>query len=222
MAIEVLVTCGARRFAWAGWAWLGQRPWTCCGGWPWPWHRTQNPLSQITPRRIRAVGREQLRVCGCPEEGLAEPPHVRGAVFGAELAPFGGRVRERLADSLARWSARPRWSYRVRDRRGYLVLYNTGPPWSLVARLKCALPGWEEAESRRAAGTSAEASYRSHTLVGLVLEASTHTAGVPGTAATRVAPAGTPATRAPGCGGTSCGCFTILKILFYFITPIQN
>jgi hypothetical protein len=26
----------------------------------------EGPLSQIIPRRIRAVGREQLRVCGCP------------------------------------------------------------------------------------------------------------------------------------------------------------
>jgi hypothetical protein len=40
-----------------------------------------------------------------------------------------------------------------------------------------------------------------------VLEASTQTAGVPGTAATWVTPTGTPATRALGCGGrTSCGC----------------
>jgi hypothetical protein len=31
-------------------------------------------LPQIITRRIRAVGRKQLRVCGCPEEGLAEPP----------------------------------------------------------------------------------------------------------------------------------------------------
>jgi hypothetical protein len=46
-----------------------------------------------------------------------------------------------------------------------------------------------------------------HTPVGLVLEASTRTAGVPGTAATWVAPTGAPATRALGCGGrTSCGC----------------
>jgi hypothetical protein len=58
--------------------------------------KLEGPLSQIILRRIRAVGRKQLRVCGCPEEGLAEPPRVRG-VFGAELAPFGGRVRERLA-----------------------------------------------------------------------------------------------------------------------------
>jgi hypothetical protein len=43
--------------------------------------------------------------------------------------------------------------------------------------------------------------------VGLVLEASTQTAGVPGTAATWVAPIGMPAARALGCGGcTSCGC----------------
>jgi hypothetical protein len=46
--------------------------------------------------------------------------------------------------------------------------------------------------------------------VGLVLEASTQAAGVTGTAATWVAPTGTPATRharALGCGGrTSCGC----------------
>jgi hypothetical protein len=46
-----------------------------------------------------------------------------------------------------------------------------------------------------------------HTLVGLVFEASTQTAGVPGTAATWVAPTGTPAARASGCGGrTGCGC----------------
>ena len=32
----------------------------------------------------------------------------------------------------------------------------------LLGRLKCALPGWEEAESRRAADTAAEASCRSH------------------------------------------------------------
>jgi hypothetical protein len=32
----------------------------------------------------------------------------------------------------------------------------------LDGRLKCALPGWEEAESRRAAGTATEASWRSH------------------------------------------------------------
>jgi hypothetical protein len=42
------------------------------------------------------------------------------------------------------------------------------------------------------------------TLVGLVLEASTQAAGVPGTAAAWVAPADTPAARALGC--TSCGC----------------
>jgi hypothetical protein len=41
--------------------------------------------------------------------------------------------------------------------------------------------------------------------VGLVLEASTQAAGVPGTAATWVAPTGTPAARALECGGrTSC------------------
>jgi hypothetical protein len=46
-----------------------------------------------------------------------------------------------------------------------------------------------------------------HTLVGLVLEASTQTAGVPGTAATWVAPTGMPATRELGfCGRASCGC----------------
>jgi hypothetical protein len=33
---------------------------------------------------------------------------------------------------------------------------------SLVGGLKCAVPGWEEAESRRAADTAAEASWRSH------------------------------------------------------------
>jgi hypothetical protein len=32
----------------------------------------------------------------------------------------------------------------------------------LLGRLKCALPGWEEAESRRAADTATEASWRSH------------------------------------------------------------
>jgi hypothetical protein len=32
----------------------------------------------------------------------------------------------------------------------------------LLGRLKCALPGWEEAESTRAADTAAEASCRSH------------------------------------------------------------
>jgi hypothetical protein len=32
----------------------------------------------------------------------------------------------------------------------------------LLGRLKCALPGWGEAESRRAADTAAEASCRSH------------------------------------------------------------
>jgi hypothetical protein len=35
---------------------------------------------------------------------------------------------------------------------------NAGPPWWL----KYALPGWEEAESRRAADTATEASWRSH------------------------------------------------------------
>jgi hypothetical protein len=35
--------------------------------------KLEGPLSQIIPRRIQAVGREQQRVCGCPEEGLAEP-----------------------------------------------------------------------------------------------------------------------------------------------------
>jgi hypothetical protein len=69
---------------------------------PLPWKKIEGPLPphSVIPRRIRASGREQLRVCGCPEEGLAELPHVRG-VFGAELVPFGGRVRERerLADS---------------------------------------------------------------------------------------------------------------------------
>jgi hypothetical protein len=39
---------------------------------------------------------------------------------------------------------------------------------------------------------------KSPQLVGLVLEASTQTAGVPGKAATWVAPTGTPAARAPG------------------------
>jgi hypothetical protein len=34
-------------------------------------------------------------------------------------------------------------------------------------RLKYALPGWEEAESRRAADTATEASWRSHATVGL-------------------------------------------------------
>jgi hypothetical protein len=64
-----------------------------------------------------------------------------------------------------------------------------------------------KAESRRAADTSAEASCRSHASGALVLEASTQTAGLPGTAATWVAPTGTPAARALGCGGrASCGC----------------
>jgi hypothetical protein len=43
----------------------------------------ESPLQTI-PRRIRAVGREQLRVCGCPEEGLAEPHHTKG-VFGGSV-----------------------------------------------------------------------------------------------------------------------------------------
>jgi hypothetical protein len=40
----------------------------------------EGPLPQIIPRRIRTVGREQLRVCGCPEEGLSEPPPCQGCV----------------------------------------------------------------------------------------------------------------------------------------------
>jgi hypothetical protein len=44
------------------------------------------------------------------------------------------------------------------------------------------------------------------TLVGLVLEASTQTAGESATAATWVAPTGTPAVRALCGGRTSCGC----------------
>jgi hypothetical protein len=32
--------------------------------------------------------------------------------------------------------------------------------WVLLGRPKCALPGWEAAEARRAAGTAAEASWR--------------------------------------------------------------
>ena len=76
----------------------------------------------------------------------------------------------------------------------------------LLGRLKYALPGCEDTESRRAADTAAARPAAGRTLVGLVLEASTQTAGVPGTAATWVAPTGTPAARALGCGGrTSCG-----------------
>jgi hypothetical protein len=84
----------------------------------------------------------------------------------------------------------------------------------LLGRLKYALPGWEEAESRRAADTAAEASCRSHA----------SGSGARGFDADSwlgrrvrrrcgswVAPTGTPqrwpATRALGCGGrTSCGC----------------
>jgi hypothetical protein len=72
----------------------------CAGGWPGPGIESGGPLPQVIPRRIRAVGREQLRVCGCPEQGLAEPRHARG-VFGAELALSGGRVRGRLRLRLA-------------------------------------------------------------------------------------------------------------------------
>jgi hypothetical protein len=61
----------------------------------------------------------------------------------------------------------------------------------LLGRLKCALPGWEGAESRRAADTAAEARPGGHTLVGLeTVGGSTAVAGVLGTAVTWVASTG--------------------------------
>jgi hypothetical protein len=64
----------------------------------------------------------------------------------------------------------------------------------LLGRLKCVLPGWEAAESRRAADTAAEASWRSHasTPVGLAAVGGLTeiAAGVLGTAATWVASTG--------------------------------
>jgi hypothetical protein len=64
----------------------------------------------------------------------------------------------------------------------------------LLGKPKCALPGWEVAESRRAADTAAEASWRSHasTPVGLAAVGGLTeiAAGVLGTAATWVASTG--------------------------------
>jgi hypothetical protein len=47
--------------------------------------KLEGPLSQIIPRRIRAVGREQLRVCGCPEERAWRNPPVSGVCSALSL-----------------------------------------------------------------------------------------------------------------------------------------
>jgi hypothetical protein len=90
--------------------------------------------------------------------------------------------------------------FHVRQRWGAAIWRHRAQTQVLLGRLKYALPGWEEAESRRAADTAGGGQAAAgHTLVaGLVLEASTQAAGVPGTAATWVAPTGTPAARALG------------------------
>jgi hypothetical protein len=97
----------------------------------------------------------------------------------------------------------------LRQRRGAAIW--RAQTQVLLGRLKCALPGWEEAESRRAADTAAEASCRSHASGPGAQGFDAATAAgvpVPGTAAaTWVAPTNMPAIRALGCGGrTSCGC----------------
>jgi hypothetical protein len=52
--------------------------------------------------------------------------------------------------------------FHMRKRWGTAVWRAQTQTQVLLGRLKCALPGWEEAESRRAANTAAEASCRSH------------------------------------------------------------
>jgi hypothetical protein len=53
--------------------------------------------------------------------------------------------------------------FHMRQRRGAAVWRaQTRAGRVLLGRLKCALPGREEAESRRAADTATEASWRSH------------------------------------------------------------
>jgi hypothetical protein len=78
----------------------GKCPWTCCGEWPWPWHRTRGPASADHPPPCsgRWLGVSSCESVAAWRRAWRNPPHVKD-VFGAELEPFGGRVRERLADS---------------------------------------------------------------------------------------------------------------------------
>jgi hypothetical protein len=83
MAIEISVTCGARRFAWAGLGSSVQRPWGLVVadgiGLDIKLEGPQAGFRRSSPAVFGPLaGREQLRVC--PEEGLAEPSPCQGCV----------------------------------------------------------------------------------------------------------------------------------------------
>jgi hypothetical protein len=139
-----------------------------------------------------------------------EHSRVKTKLLEALLATRGS-VAKRGADEIAdRYMIENREAavgvqvFRLRQRWGAAIC--RAQTQVLLGRLKCALPGWEEAESRRAADTAAEASCRSHARGSGArgFDADSWGAGYGGT---WVAPTGTPAARALGCGGrTSCGC----------------
>jgi hypothetical protein len=158
------------------------------------------------------------------QQRLAEIGGIKPLAFGqfGEMGPgleaLLASVAKRGADEMAdrylienREAAVGVQVFHLRQRWGAAAIWRAQTQ-VLIGRLKCALPGWEETESRRAADTAAEASCRSHASGsgprGFDAGSWGWGAGYARRRPTWIAPTGTPATRALECGGccTSCGC----------------